>query len=79
MGSEPLHSLDLYPRQWWACQEPERPDDEWCCYDERCRGCILKAAAALANGQSDVLLQNLEVPGSGILLSEIAAGKGLEP
>lgn len=31
----------------WACQAPERPEDENTAYDWRCRPCVLAAAGAL--------------------------------
>lgn len=70
--TEPLHSLRLAPGQWWACSEPERPDDGQCVYDDRCQACRLKAAAELAvNGDVDAM--NLE-DGSISRLSDLAAG-----
>lgn len=44
----PLHGWDLGPGGWWACDQPERPDDPWAAYDGRCRRCALALEAALA-------------------------------
>lgn len=33
---------------WFACEQPERPRDEWTCYTQSCRACVIAAKTALA-------------------------------
>jgi hypothetical protein len=79
VDSEPLHAPRLEGGEWWACQEPERPHEWGCSYDARCGKCVVMASAALANGLPDRRLSSTHDPsGPTMLLSEIAAGKGLD-
>lgn len=48
----PLHAGNQ-PDQWWACQQPERPPDDLCCWDYRCRPCALHAWATIQAGARD--------------------------
>jgi hypothetical protein len=42
----PIHPFDLDPPEWWACAHPERPPDDHCQWDLRCKKCLLHMQAA---------------------------------
>lgn len=37
----PLHGGKMFDPWYWACKQPERPDDNYTRYDFRCEGCLL--------------------------------------
>lgn len=45
--TDPLHSGRMWEPYYWACEQPERPGDNFTRYDLRCRGCFIAAEAVL--------------------------------
>lgn len=43
---QPLHDRIWNP-YYWACEQPERPYDDYTRYDFRCRACLIAAEAAV--------------------------------
>lgn len=59
-----VHDMSVFPEyirddpsNWWACEHPERPWDQFALFDdENCRGCRLALRAVAANGLGHIVL-----------------------
>lgn len=49
MTEIPLHGALMFDPYYWACDQPERPADDFTRYDFRCPRCVIGARAAIAN------------------------------
>lgn len=82
MSDRPLlhdYVLNGDVREWWACKHPERPFDMQEVFDERCRGCRIKAQADLVNHGDVTLFDPKDHPygtrPQKYMLSDLAAGR----